>query len=75
MDDGGSIANLMDACMELKQLLRPRSGGEEIKRSIWKEKEQCMHGKGYRLMKRPPGHLARIDSLYVVISPLACCCC
>eukprot|EP00890_Picochlorum_soloecismus_P002918 jgi/Picsp_1/3627/NSC_06464-R1_---NA--- len=48
--------------MEMKQLLRPRSGGEEIKRSIWKEKEQCMHGKGDRLMKRPPGHLARIDS-------------
>ena len=24
--------------------------------------------------ERPPGHLARLDSLYVVISPLACYC-
>eukprot|EP00890_Picochlorum_soloecismus_P003866 jgi/Picsp_1/4480/NSC_06701-R1_---NA--- len=32
-----------------------------------KEKEQCMNGKGDRLMKRPPGHLARIDILSLVI--------
>eukprot|EP00890_Picochlorum_soloecismus_P001876 jgi/Picsp_1/268/NSC_00267-R1_---NA--- len=30
-----------------------------------KEKEHCMNGKGDRLMKRPPGHLARIDSLLI----------
>jgi len=32
-----------------------------------------MNGKGDRLMKRPPDHLALLDSLYVVISPLVCC--
>jgi hypothetical protein len=39
---------------EGKQLLRPRSGGEEIQRSILKEeKEHCMNAKRDRLLRGP----------------------
>lgn len=71
--DGGSTVGPMDAygVEATSETQKWRRKDPEIDP---KEKEQCMNGKGDRLMKRPPGHLARIDSLYVVISPLACCC-
>ena len=66
MDDGGSIANLMDACMELKRLLRPRSGGDTIICRYFWEIVQRTSGKGDRLMK---GFLVTLP----IFRQLVCC--
>lgn len=73
MDDGGSIANLTDACMELKQLLRPRSGGDTILCRYFWEIVQRTSGKGDRLMKGFLVTLPVLDSLCVVLFPCLAC--